>query len=212
MGGLLRLLPALLAAGSALGAEYVVLENGFRVQAERHEVAGDVVHLFTGGGRIDLPASSVAAFEPMAADAAPAGVPKTAKPPAAPDPRELLDQAADRYGIPREFLRSVAAVESSLQPDAVSPKGAIGVMQLMPTTAALLDADPHDTAQNIDAGARHLRDLLLRYDGGVYHALAAYNAGAEAVDRYQGIPPYRETRLYVQKVLDRFQALGGKSQ
>ena len=80
-------------------------------------------------------------------------------------------------------------------------------MQLMPDTAAGLQADPADPEQNVDAGARHLRDLLIKYDGGVYRALAAYNAGAGAVERYDGIPPYRETQLYVQKVLERYEKL-----
>ena len=77
----------------------------------------------------------------------------------------------------------------------------------MPDTAAGLRVDPADPEQNVDAGARHLRDLLVKYDGGVYRALAAYNAGAGAVERYGGIPPYRETQLYVQRVLERYEKL-----
>ena len=85
------------------------------------------------------------------------------------------------------------AAESAFQIDAVSPKGAIGLMQLMPETAQLLGADPHDPAQNVDAGVRYLRDLLNKYDGGLWRALAAYNAGPAAVDKYHWVPPYRET-------------------
>ncbi|MCP5116291.1 MAG: lytic transglycosylase domain-containing protein [bacterium] len=204
----LRLLLAILIAGGAFAGELVVLDTGFQIRADRHEVDGDVVRLFTGQGEIELEAASVVAFEPD--EPAPAVEPPA--PEAEPlSPKELIDDAAERYGLPTEFLHSVAAVESAYQADAVSVKGAIGVMQLMPGTAAELSADPHDVEQNIDAGVRHLRDLLVKYDGGVYRALAAYNAGAGAVARYQGIPPYRETRLYVQKVLDRYKRLSAKS-
>ena len=203
----MRILVAILIASCALAGEFAVLDTGFQIHAERHEVDGDVVRLYTEHGEIELPATSVVAFE--------SEVPATSEPvPVEPDeatPKELIDEAAKRYGLPPEFLHSVAAVESGYRADAVSHKGAIGVMQLMPGTAAELNADPHDTEQNIDAGVRHLRDLLLKYDGGVYRALAAYNAGAGAVERYQGIPPYRETRLYVQKVLDRYKKLNSES-
>jgi soluble lytic murein transglycosylase-like protein len=128
-----------------------------------------------------------------------------------PSPRELIDEAATRYGVPSTFLHSVARTESGYRQAAISPKGAIGVMQLMPATAAALEANPHDPAQNIDAGARHLRDLLIRYQGSTFKALAAYNAGEPAVERYNGIPPYRETRLYVEKVLRNFLRLNAAS-
>jgi soluble lytic murein transglycosylase-like protein len=88
----------------------------------------------------------------------------------------------------------------------VSPKGALGVMQLMPETARKLGADPTDVEQNIDAGTRLLRDLLVRYNGDVVKALAAYNAGEGAVDRYNGIPPYPETQNYVNKVINGYLA------
>jgi len=190
----------ILLAAPALAGEFAILSTGFRIHADRHEVAGDTVRLFTADGVTELPASSIVAFEPE--DFVP---PPPQPQPAAEkrSPRELLDEAAERYSLPREFLHSVAAVESSYREDALSPKGAIGVMQLMPETAAELGADPHDTAQNVDAGARHLRDLLLRYDGGLFRTLAAYNAGPGAVKRHRGVPPYRETQLYVQKVFER---------
>jgi soluble lytic murein transglycosylase-like protein len=112
--------------------------------------------------------------------------------------------------LPPALVECVARVESNLRTDAVSPKGALGVMQLMPATARELAADPYNTAQNIDAGARLLRELLIRYDGNVVKALSAYNAGSGAVDRYRGMPPYAETRDYVDKVIRAYVKDGGK--
>jgi soluble lytic murein transglycosylase-like protein len=113
----------------------------------------------------------------------------------------MADAAADRYGLPRSLVRSVMGAESGFQPRAVSPKGAIGLMQLMPGTAQTLGIDPQDPAQNVDGGTRYLRDLLLHYNGQLWHALAAYNAGPGAVDKSpDGLPPYRETLQYVNRI------------
>jgi soluble lytic murein transglycosylase-like protein len=195
-------------AGTALAGEYAVLDTGFRLWAARAERDGAIVRLFVGGGLIEIPAQSVVRLEKEEAIEAPVPAPASGPaPPAPPTPRELIEKAARRHGLPVELLDSVAAVESGYNPNAVSPKGAIGLMQLMPATAARLNADPADPAQNIDAAARHLRELLERYDYGLYRALAAYNAGAGAVDRHGWIPPYRETQLYVQRVSERFERL-----
>ncbi len=126
------------------------------------------------------------------------------------DPLTLLRDAALRSGLPAALVESVARVESSLRSEAVSSKGALGVMQLMPATAKALAADPRDTVQNIDAGTRLLRELLIKYDGDVVKALSAYNAGAGAVDRYRGMPPYAETQDYVDKVIRTYIKAGGK--
>jgi len=155
----------------------------------------------------ELPLASVVGFEvdqtpPPAPPATPAPVVSAPAPPApSKDPKELVHSAAVRAGLPPAFVESVAKAESAYNPGAISPKGAIGVMQLMPETARSLGADPHDLEQNIDAGTRLLRELLLRYDGDVVKALAAYNAGSGAVDKYQGLPPYPETQQYVNKVI-----------
>jgi soluble lytic murein transglycosylase-like protein len=114
---------------------------------------------------------------------------------------ELVDNAARKYGLPPAFVRAVVVAESGYRADAVSPKGAIGLMQLMPATARELGADPKIPEQNVDAGTRYLRDLLLKYDNHAYHALAAYNAGPGAVEKYHGVPPYRETQNYILNVL-----------
>lgn len=204
---MLRLLGLLLLVAAAHAAEYAVLDNGFRLRVERHQSSGDKMRLFTENGEIELPAESVVTFEREEDVPASQSAEVRAQAAKSLSPRELIDRAAERYGLPAGLLHSVAGVESAYRQDAVSPKGAIGIMQLMPSTAAELNADPTDPEQNVDAAARHLRDLLLKYDGGVYRALAAYNAGAGAVQKYGWIPPYRETQLYVQRVWKRFQRL-----
>src|SRR5579872_1768681 len=201
---------ALAATLPAFGGEYAVLLNGFRIYAERHEIAGSSVFLYTKDGVTELPAASVASFEAEEYAAPPMAPPKVDPPLPVRDARTLVRDAARRTGLPPALVESVARVESNLRPDAVSPKGALGVMQLMPSTARALEADPRDTAQNIDAGARLLRGLLIKYDGDVVKALSAYNAGSGAVDRYRGMPPYAETQDYVDKVIRAYVKEGGK--
>ncbi|WP_206830913.1 lytic transglycosylase domain-containing protein [Alicyclobacillus fructus] len=117
---------------------------------------------------------------------------------------EIVRQAAAKYGVPEGLLEAVIQQESGGNPNATSPAGAIGLMQLMPATAAAYGArQPYDPAENVDAGAHYLADLLARYQGNVALALAAYNAGPEAVDAYGGVPPYPETQAYVRAVLDK---------
>jgi soluble lytic murein transglycosylase-like protein len=123
------------------------------------------------------------------------------------DPKVLVTKAADDWGLPPALLHLVAKAESGYNNGAVSPKGAIGIMQLMPGTAAALNADPNNPEQNVEAGARYLRELLVQYKDHpdqLRLALAAYNAGPGAVKRYNGVPPYRETRLYVEKIVDAY--------
>ncbi len=119
--------------------------------------------------------------------------------------RTLIRSAADRYGVDARLVEAIIAVESAFDPGAVSPKGAMGLMQLMPETAGRYAVqNPFDPLQNIAGGVRYLRDLLVRFQGDLQWALAAYNAGETAVSIYQGIPPYRETRNYVTKVLGHY--------
>jgi soluble lytic murein transglycosylase-like protein len=213
----------ILAAWPVLAGENVILNSGLRIHVDRHERQGDLFLLYTRDGSTQVPAAAIANFEPddyVAPAPAPAppmqvaqvaeSAPEIAEPKIPADPAKLVQEAAVRSGLPPEFVESVAKVESGLRVDAVSPKGALGVMQLMPQTARAMNADPRDPSQNIDAGARLLRDLLLRYDGNVVKALAAYNAGTGAVDRYHGLPPYPETQNYVNQVIRRYQQSGGK--
>lgn len=117
-----------------------------------------------------------------------------------------IDRLAAELGVDPNLIKAVALVESALDPRAVSPKGAQGLMQLMPATALHYGVtDPFDPYQNLRAGATHLRDLLHRYDGDRTLALAAYNAGPTAVRRHGGVPAYRETREYVARVENRLQ-------
>lgn len=193
----------------AFAGENAILTSGLRLHVDRHETSEDVVRLYNHDGMIELPPTAIVAFEdddytPPPPQPAPAPVPET--PEKAPEvkplkPRDMVRAAAARSGLPGAFVESVAKAESGFDPRAVSPKGAIGVMQLMPGTAQALGADPRDAEQNIDAGTRLLRDLLIKYDGDVAKALSAYNAGEKTVDRYQGIPPYSETQRYVDKVV-----------
>jgi soluble lytic murein transglycosylase-like protein len=208
----LGLLLAMSLAASA--GEYACLSSGFRIHADRHEVDGGMVKLHTQNGVIELPASQITQFEQEEYTAPP--------PPPTPavaaqtlsvetkklSPHDLVTQAAVRAGLPPELVHSLARAESAYQTNALSNKGAIGLMQLMPGTAAALGVNPHDPEQNADGGAAYLRDLLIRYQDDphqVSKAVAAYNAGPGAVDRYNGIPPYPETVNYVRRVLKQYE-------
>jgi hypothetical protein len=114
-----------------------------------------------------------------------------------------LDDAATRYGVDPALVRAVAWQESRFHSDVISPKGAIGIMQLMPATAAQLGVNPYDPQQNIQGGVAYLRALLTQFNGNERLALAAYNAGPAAVLQYGGIPPFRETQNYVKSIAER---------
>jgi hypothetical protein len=117
----------------------------------------------------------------------------------------LIAAKAERYGVDPLLVASMIRAESSFDPNAVSVMGALGLMQVLPTTAELYsDGDPLDPAVNVDIGTRYIRTLLRQFDGDIALALAAYNAGPGNVIRHQGVPPFRETRTYVERVMGRY--------
>ena len=121
----------------------------------------------------------------------------------------LIQRASRRHGVPAALVKAVIHAESAFDPKAVSPKGAMGLMQLMPATAEELGvARPFQATQNVYGGTRYLRALHNRY-GSWTHTLAAYNAGPGAVDQYRGVPPYTETRQYVKRVLSYYRRYHG---
>lgn len=211
-----QLFLAILVAVPAFAGEYAVLSSGLRLHLDHHENAADVVRLYTSkDAYTEVPKAMVARYEEE--DYVPPPAPAAQPPVAVPapdakprDPEAMVKDAARRYALPANFVESVAKVESAMKTNAVSPKGAVGVMQLMPSTARELGADAADPEQNIDAGTKLLRELLVKYNGDVVKALAAYNAGAGAVAKYQGLPPYPETQSYVDKVIKNYKANGGQ--
>jgi soluble lytic murein transglycosylase-like protein len=202
----LLLTAALLALAPAARAEIALLANGQTFKVSGHRAEGGLVWLsLRAGGEIALPSAQIRGYVPDEV------VEEVERAAASPDGlaglRRLATDTARRHGLDPALVLAVAGVESAFETRAVSAKGAQGLMQLMPGTAKDLGvADPFDPAANLDGGTRYLRELLAKYDGDVTKALAAYNAGPGAVARHQGVPPYKETRDYVKKVLRRYQA------
>jgi soluble lytic murein transglycosylase-like protein len=193
---------ALLALASlpASAAEMANLQNGFAIRHARHEVRGGVTRLYlaeTPDNYIDVPTAEILGFEEIETPVVPAPAP----PPAA-NLDEMVNAASTRNNIDRDLILSVIRAESGFNPDAVSPKGAQGLMQLMPQTAARLGVqNALDPATNVEGGTRYLGQLLARYHNNLLLALAAYNAGPQRVEQYRGVPPFRETRVYVARII-----------
>ncbi len=201
-----RLLAALLLLPGAAGAaSYAVMNTGTRLAIARHETSGPVTRLYlAGGGVVEIASDTVRGFEadeyvppPLAEP-----VPAAASVFDSGDLGQIVRRTSERHGLDPDLIYSVIRAESGGNPRAVSPKGAGGLMQLMPATARELNvSDVFDPAQNVDGGARYLRQLLALYKNDLALALAAYNAGPERVAAYRGVPPYRETRNYVSRVI-----------
>ncbi len=189
-----------LAGVNCPASEVVHLVNGFDIRAASHAGEGETVTLSTASGTIQIARSQIASIETFP------DPPAITHPevPVVRSPLEQLSAAASAQGNAPEFarlVRSVAIVESGLNPEAISRKGAIGLMQLMPATARSLGVKPQDPAQNATGGAHLLAQLLEFFHFDSVRALAAYNAGLGAVQKYGGVPPFPETQAYVRRVL-----------
>ena len=199
---------AIVCATLALGAEpahaeLVFFGSGRSLSVKAHRVDGPSLVLeLRGGGEIVCDPSVIVRITP---DEVPYPDPEIAPAPAAirherGEYGALIDRVATAQGVDPRLVRAVVQVESGYQPQARSPRGAMGLMQLMPEIARQYAvSNPYDPAANVEAGVRHLKSLLQRYP--LKLALAAYNAGGAAVDRFGGVPPYDETRLYVARIL-----------
>ncbi len=195
----------LLLTATPARAELAFFANGRHLSVASHRIEnGSLVLQLRGGGEMVCEPSAIARFAPDEVPyPEPVGVVAEVERALADAPAPfatLIDEAASAHGVPAALVRAVIQAESGFDERARSPKGAMGLMQLMPGTARQYAvADPYDPRANIDAGTRHLRSLLDRFP--VREALAAYNAGQSAVERFGGVPPYAETRTYVARVL-----------
>jgi hypothetical protein len=201
---------ALLGTVPALqAAEEITLKNGFNLLCDHREQAGDRVRLFTSrdsGNFVEVDAAEIVSVDTVP-DPPPATVPKSAPVPKLTDAdvHQLIAQAGVNHNLDVDLLASVVRAESGGNILAVSRTGAQGLMQLMPGTAAQLGVtNSFHADENINGGTAYLDALLLRYHDHLALALAAYNAGPAAVDKYHGVPPYRETRVYVARVIREF--------
>jgi len=208
---------AMLSAAPVLhAAEHVTLTNGFDIICDHREQDGDRVRLFTTAGSqnfVEVAATGIASIEIVTLPPSPSEPPAKAAAPQAhsdltrAELHEMLSSAGAQHNLDVNLLASVVRAESGGHTKAVSKAGAQGLMQLMPRTAAQLGvSDSFSPGQNIAAGTEYLDGLLSRYHDNLALALAAYNAGPAAVDRYHGVPPYRETRLYVARIIRDFNA------
>ena len=216
------LLASLLLAAAPIvhAAERITLRNGFTLDCLHREQVGDKQRLFldpSSTNYMDVAATSILSVETIpdpptpiqAAILQPAALTNPAEhskaEPTKAELAELLDHAGLAHNIDSDLLAAVVRAESGGHARAVSRAGARGLMQLMPATAATLGvADAFVPAQNVEGGTKYLDQLLIRYKDNIALALAAYNAGPGAVDRYHGIPPFRETRAYVAGIIREF--------
>ncbi len=210
----------------AIAADLAILSNGFSIRHEHRLVMGATTRLFFGADDssfTDVPTAEITGYEKDLSSSpslslplpAPAGQPGAAVPrsipshslPAlsAPALHQVVDSASAAYHLDPDLVNSVIHAESGFNSHAVSPKGARGLMQLMPHTANQLGVnDAFDPQANVTGGSRYLRELLERYNFDLVKALAAYNAGPERVEQYRGVPPFRETQAYVARIVHEY--------
>src|SRR6476646_323456 len=207
---------ALLAAAAPASAEIVFLSSGRTLSVKAHRIDGDnIILTLRSGGEVTCKKDLIAKFEP---DEVPYIDPDAQKPqdPAATTPDadqddslldgtpygEIIAAASEAQGVNPMLVRALIQVESKFRPTARSRKGAMGLMQLMPSTAREYNVrNPFEPKANIEAGIKHLKTLIDRFGSSIELGLAAYNAGPGAVEKFNGIPPYRETRNYVSRIL-----------
>jgi soluble lytic murein transglycosylase-like protein len=179
-------------------ADYAVLRGGQRLHIAGWQILGDKVRLDMKGGSVTIDAAELARVEPEDVFGESAKTELDVSVPYA----DQIQNSAQTYQLDPALVASVIAVESNFDSRAVSGKSALGLMQLLPGTAAQMAVrNAFDPAQNIDGGTRYLKQLLDRYGHNLTLALAAYNAGPQRVDFYRGIPPFAETHSYIDKVL-----------
>jgi len=208
--------------------EVAVLKNGFSIRHERREVVGNVTRLYVnadGSSYVDVPTGDIERYEaaPDLPASVPSGTESKAPGPASSarngvpsgsagesaqtlvDLHEVVNTASGRYRLDPDLVNSVIKAESGFNVRAISPKGAEGLMQLMPGTASQLGVpNTFDPRANVEGGTKYLRELLERYNFDLVKALAAYNAGPQRVEQFGGVPPYYETRAYVARVVRDF--------
>jgi hypothetical protein len=200
-------------ACSASAAEHITLRNGFEMRCDHHALLNGHTRLYltsTEDSYIDFPSQDIAQIDPLLdpLPQPPAAVPALTTP----DPKlsqadlaEMLSRAGKEHNLDVDLLASVVKAESGGNTRARSRAGAQGLMQLMPKTASDLGVeDSYKPDQNVRGGSTYLDELLTQYHDNLALALAAYNAGPAAVDKYHGIPPYHETRAYVARVIHEF--------
>jgi len=210
-------LVSFLCALPCFAGEVAILKNGFSIKHERREVVGDVTRLYVnadGSSFVDVPTAEIEHYE--AAPEEPAARSRSLGPaslsanhafPARPqtDLNTVVNEASGRYRLDPDLVNSVIKAESGFKVHAVSPKGAQGLMQLMPGTASQLGVgNSFDAQANVEGGTKYLRALMEKYNFDMVKALAAYNAGPQRVERFGGVPPYYETKAYVARVVRDF--------
>jgi soluble lytic murein transglycosylase-like protein len=202
-----------LLARPATAAELAILRNGFSIRHEHRLVMGTTTRLFLAADDssfTDVPTAEITGYEkdlslPAPADAHASTLAPSASAKSAPALNQVVNSASAAYHLDPDLVNSVIHAESGFNSRAVSPKGARGLMQLMPGTANQLGVnDAFDPQANVAGGSRYLRELLERYNFDLVKALAAYNAGPQRVEQYRGVPPFRETRAYVARIVHEY--------